>query len=399
MYLEWIDMDETKKTNLKSKKINIGILIIILVVIAGSIGVIFYKVLNNKNNFRLLIDDVFDYLEANITSNDHLNGEVSFKINGTGSSTEVFQLLNKADFSISYDIDYGNKLANYNIKSNYDNDNLFDINFYISNNDFYFYLNNLYDKYIKYDNIDDVEKIFQNIKKDDYKILISSIRNSLNKALKEEYFTTSKDVLEGRKVVKTTLELTKENCQEIERNFIELLSKDEDFVNSYASLSGKDIQEIRNSLNEAYDNIDSKIYEDVRVILYTNRMQFVGLEVMKGEEELTIFSEGKDSYRYNYNFEYSYSGKITINKTEEAVITKISIENSTNGDVIELTVTNKDNAIIEPLDTSNSINYDEISEEELRTIMDTFSTNKALNQFIEDFGTFDFNNVNLGKDI
>ena len=70
MYLEWIDMDETKKTNLKSKKINIGILIIILVVIAGSIGVIFYKVLNNKNNFRLLIDDVFDYLEANITSND-----------------------------------------------------------------------------------------------------------------------------------------------------------------------------------------------------------------------------------------------------------------------------------------------------------------------------------------
>ena len=141
-------MDETKKTNLKSKKINIGILIIILVVIAGSIGVIFYKVLNNKNNFRLLIDDVFDYLEANITSNDHLNGEVSFKINGTGSSTEVFQLLNKADFSISYDIDYGNKLANYNIKSNYDNDNLFDINLYISNNDFYFYLNNLYDKYI-----------------------------------------------------------------------------------------------------------------------------------------------------------------------------------------------------------------------------------------------------------
>ena len=128
-------------------------------------------------------------------------------------------------------------------------------------------------------------------------------------------------------------------------------------------------------------------------------MQFVGLEVMKGEEELTIFSEGKDSYRYNYNFEYSYSGKITINKTEEAVITKISIENSTNGDVIELTVTNKDNAIIEPFDTSNSINYDEISEEELRTIMDTFSTNKALNQFIEDFGTFDFNNVNLGKDI
>ena len=375
---------EKKKGNSK-----VGVLIaILLILVLALIGVIATKfIFENQNPVKALVTNTFEYLEGNIKDYSQVSGTFALKVNGNSNdndANEIFAMLNKIDLEGTYGVDLDNKIISLDLKSNYDKEKLLNLNLYAENGIGYVYLEDIYDKYIKTD-IENYDDMFKKTNKEDYKVILKSMNKAINKSLKDDYFETSKETVDGKKLTKTKLNLSTENQETLKNDILKSLLEDSEFLKSAATITEKTEDEIKENIQ---DEIDTKVESSgATLTIYTEGNKFVKLELKQESDTMEITKESDDVYNYSITSDNeTYSGTIKVTKQNENTTVSFSIKDSANTSYeVTLTTSAQYNKEISKKSIDKSIDYKDLTDEDTSTIYSNILKNEGITNLLTDF--------------
>ena len=383
-------------SRLKSKKNDYGVLAVVALItvflLAGIGGLFYYKLSNSKNRFRVLIENVVEYLEENTLKDKpkSLQGVLTLGVNGKSTDEDeqqLMEILNKIDLSFLYGVDYATKRMNFEMKSSYDKKELLNSSFYMESGNGYLYLDNLYDKNIKVP-IEQYDSFFKLNLSSDYRTIYDSIEKVLIRSLKDDYFEKDYVTIDSKKVLKTTLVLNHKNYQEMKKNVFHDLVLDDSFLTSLSNVTDKKVSVLKKKLNKIASSEDD--YKEMDIVLYTKNDKFLKLELVFGGEKITIQREERDKYSYSYD-EHSqvvYDGVVQASrKKDSSVQSTFLINDRKKGVSVQLMMTSsyEVNKKIEKKNVSNSILYTDVTEEEKNQIYSKVLENEGMKNLIQEF--------------
>lgn len=383
-------------SRLKSKKNDYGVLAVVALItvflLVGIGGLFYYKLSNSKNRFRVLIENVVEYLEENTLKDKpkSLQGVLTLGVNGKSTDEDEQQLmdiLNKIDLSFLYGVDYATKRMNFEMKSSYDKKELLNSSFYMESGNGYLYLDNLYDKNIKVP-IEQYDSFFKLNLSSDYRTIYDSIEKVLIRSLKDDYFEKDYVTIDSKKVLKTTLVLNHKNYQEMKKNVFHDLVLDDSFLKNLSNVTGKKVSVLKKKLNKIASSEDE--YKEMDIVLYTKNDKFLKLELVFDGEKITIQREERDKYSYSYD-EHSqvvYDGVVQASrKKDSSVQSTFLINDRKKGVSVQLMMTSsyEVNKKIEKKNVSNSILYTDVTEEEKNQIYSKVLENEGMKNLIQEF--------------
>lgn len=383
-------------SRLKSKKNDYGVLAVVALItvflLVGIGGLFYYKLSNSKNRFRVLIENVVEYLEENTLKDKpkSLQGVLTLGVNGKSTDEDeqqLMEILNKIDLSFLYGVDYATKRMNFEMKSSYDKKELLNSSFYMESGNGYLYLDNLYDKNIKVP-IEQYDSFFKLNLSSDYRTIYDSIEKVLIRSLKDDYFEKDYVTIDSKKVLKTTLVLNHKNYQEMKKNVFHDLVLDDSFLKSLSNVTGKKVSVLKKKLNKIASSEDE--YKEMDIVLYTKNDKFLKLELVFGGEKITIQREERDKYSYSYD-EHSqvvYDGVVQASrKKDSSVQSTFLINDRKKGVSVQLMMTSsyEVNKKIEKKNVSNSILYTDVTEEEKNQIYSKVLENEGMKNLIQEF--------------
>lgn len=387
-------LKKVKKNNTKT-----GALVVILIIlILALIGVITIKVIyDSQNQFKVLVTNTFGYLENNIQNYSKSTGTFSLKLNVSSSDKDVNELLkvfDKFDLEGEYGVDFDNKLMFLDLKSKYDNDKLINCNLYIEDRMSYTYLEDIYDKQIKSD-LGETKDLFNKTNINDYKVILNSVYNAVTKALKDDYFETSRVTMDGKKLTKTVLNINAKNYETINKDILNILLGDSNFLKSVSNVTSKTEDEIKKNI---YDRLDAKFNgNDSTITLYTNNYKFYKLECKSKDSLIEITKEGEDTYNYNIvsgsstttNYETSssdnISGTVKISKENNNKVVSFSLTDE-NGFSYKMTLKTsvqygKD---VSKRNIESSINKEDLTDEDISNIYSNLLDQKGISNLLSE---------------
>ena len=288
-------------------------------------------------------------------------------------------------FKLSGTIGIDNNLNELNGIIKYKDKQLLNYNILVDNGDnpaMYTRLLDLYDKTIKLElekeNITDYDT---NI--NDYKQIASSFKMVLNSSLENANYKKEYLKLNDEMVKKISL-----NIDELFlTNIYNKLLQDSLFINSYAKINNMTNEEVSDLLNK--DISESKDNnETLNIYLSILKNEFIKFEYINAEDNLTII---KDNDKYNFDLSESFTSvyqgfvKITqVNNKNDLTLSLSLIEKELNIEAnIEYLV--DESKKTNTMDINNSVNLEELTEEETNKIMENLFKNEAFNLFLEDY--------------
>lgn len=383
-------------SRLKSKKNDYGVLAVVALItvflLVGIGGLFYYKLSNSRNRFRVLIENVVEYLEENTLKDKpkSLQGVLTLGVNGKSTDEDeqqLMEILNKIDLSFLYGVDYATKRMNFEMKSSYDKKELLNSSFYMESGNGYLYLDNLYDKNIKVP-IEQYDSFFKLNLSSDYRTIYDSIEKVLIRSLKDDYFEKDYVTIDSKKVLKTTLVLNHKNYQEMKKNVFHDLVLDDSFLTSLSNVTDKKVSVLKKKLNKIASSEDD--YKEMDIVLYTKNDKFLKLELVFGGEKITMQREERDKYSYSYD-EHSqvvYDGVVQASrKKDSSVQSTFLINDRKKGVSVQLMMTSsyEVNKKIEKKNVSNSILYTDVTEEEKNQIYSKVLENEGMKNLIQEF--------------
>ena len=383
-------------SRLKSKKNDYGVLAVVALItvflLVGIGGLFYYKLSNSRNRFRVLIENVVEYLEENTLKDKpkSLQGVLTLGVNGKSTDEDeqqLMEILNKIDLSFLYGVDYATKRMNFEMKSSYDKKELLNSSFYMESGNGYLYLDNLYDKNIKVP-IEQYDSFFKLNLSSDYRTIYDSIEKVLIRSLKDDYFEKDYVTIDSKKVLKTTLVLNHKNYQEMKKNVFHDLVLDDSFLTSLSNVTDKKVSVLKKKLNKIASSEDD--YKEMDIVLYTKNDKFLKLELVFGGEKITIQREERDKYSYSYD-EHSqvvYDGVVQASRKKDSCVqSTFLINDRKKGVSVQLMMTSsyEVNKKIEKKNVSNSILYTDVTEEEKNQIYSKVLENEGMKNLIQEF--------------
>ena len=346
-------------------------LILVVILFGFAIGlVVFNYYVSKQNIFKLLIDSGIDYFCDIITSGKTISGEFTLDINSSYdiSNNNLFDIIKELDIYGNYGINFKNKIVNMDVNTNYKNNKLLNFNIYGEDDKGYIYLEDLYDKYIKF-NLNDYNKIIQNVNSEDVKIVLSSVFLALNKALKDEYFIKEKVNFDRKRVTKISLVLDSNNIKVIISDLVKSLLNNEEFLDSYANIIGGDVNKVKDKLSSLLD----KKYDDFKTInisIYSKNIKFLKFEIV---------------YDNNiYAFKVNDKNSLFKKDNDIQMIFEI-IDQDNNLLEINFSSTIKYGDKIEKPDITNSVDYRKV---EMNKIYFKLLGQRGIWDFVTDLGKF-----------
>lgn len=357
---------EENKNETPMKKSNKGLVvalaIIIIIAIIGGVGYYFLRPTSPKDVFIGGINSTFNNSMYNVNEDvKKINTTITLSGNIDSNIEEIKSIAKyindgKVSYNVQFDKDLKKALISANI--DYQNENLLSGKIYYSNGDenVYVYVQDLFDKYFKVslkDVIEDEEEL-ATLKsmlngesatqsgKIDYKKASNIIKDAMINNLKDEYF--SKEKVDG--VTKNTMKLTASELKQYIKSIATSLKENQDFINCFEN---KD--EVKNGLEELVEEADkTNNSEDnfkVEISLYTkgfkNELEKLEAKVDVADNKQIVLSiveteEGK----FVIDSDIPEVGKVKLN---------MEVKNDTNTD-------------IENVDVSNSIEINNITQED-----------------------------------
>ena len=387
-------LKKVKKNNTKT-----GALVVILIIlILALIGVITIKVIyDSQNQFKVLVTNTFGYLENNIQNYSKSTGTFSLKLNVSSSDKDVNELLkvfDKFDLEGEYGVDFDNRLMFLDLKSKYDNDKLINCNLYIEDRMSYTYLEDIYDKHIKSD-LGETKDLFNKTNINDYKVILNSLYNAVTIALKDDYFESSRVTMDGKKLTKTVLNINAKIYETINKDILNTLLGDSNFLKSVSNVTSKTEDEIKKNI---YDRLDAKFNgNDSTITLYTNNYKFYKLECKSKDSLIEITKEGEDTYNYNI---VSGSSTTTNNETSSSdnISGTVKISKENNNKVVSFSLTDENGFSYKmTLKTSvqygkdvskrnieSSINKEDLTDEDISNIYSNLLDQKGISNLLSE---------------
>ena len=404
--------------NKKSLKMPIIILVAVLVILL--VGAIVYVTNNNKpkNIFMGAIDSA---LESGTEQEEikTMNLTMGLGININSDNTEIAkaaEYINKAKFTVNAQMDLEQEKELVKIGVDYDNDKVLDakISYKNQEDNMYAKVEELFDKAFAITVDEEMKEQFKSLFEETKSLYTEEsksskkateiLKDSISNRLKDEYFSQENVELdvEGEKVNtrKSVLTLTTAQLQEVLSGIITDLKDNEEFINCFKE---EDREEIKNTLNDLETSVNEMTSDEdvtIKFNVYTKGMnkKFVKFELVATDNvDEYIFSVLKtDEENYKLVASQKVEGEesevlnctLTIKKVDDNttdIAIKVNVEGV--GEVtVNLQVSYIINEPIEDIDTSNSVDINELTEEDQQKIM-TNLQNMKIYTIIQDIIT------------
>jgi len=428
---------ETPKKKLPKKVVGFISIFLIILVLVGVCFLYFMN--KPKQLFLSSINDLYKELNENyyskvVESISNVEGDVistsnkmSFNLKTMDSMyLQTAEMLNNMNLEITTQNDFKNQIMAYNLGLTADEKNVLNANLYGAPNEIYLELKDLFSKYIKMD-IDEetYASMFSGNSVKEIEEVVSKFKNLYLGELQDNDFSKVKEEIEidgkSYNTKKVTLKLENARIKEIQNNVIEKILADKDIIKSLSKIFNSKEDEIKRVLTEG-KNVQISLFE---MNMYLSKKELIKMELVvndafeknefivididnyfdltyKNNDYITFSLTNKNNQTFinfensiieitkNNENEYAFILKSTFDKIEGTLKTlKKEISNKEQVDTIELsleitpttklTINNqKTTKIIDKItlpDVTNSVDVENLTDEEINTILEKISSN------------------------
>lgn len=378
-------MDEN---NLNAKKftkkgILLGGIILIALLIIGAVATYYFTPIKPKKVFSTALDKVYEASISNQQELDSLIGKMTLKtdLHSNDESIEnILKILNDMDIRYEYGMNFKEKRMHVLLDTYYKEKKLLNATFHFQENNAYIYLKDIYDKTLQVP-MEGLDEILSMVNQKDYDIILTHLRNALDKTLKEKYFTKENATLtlngKSIKVIKNNLLLNKENLSEILDVLKQELNNDE-FLESIAHITSQNKDIVKEWLEKI--NIEDVTFEKtITVSIYTKGHDFKGMEITDGTDTFSLLKDTDTKYTYEIKIDgNAYKGNLELQNNGNDINLKISLDiNEINGS-FTIDFGYIENGKLPGLDTSNVVSADNLTEEEQMVIMENLQKKEGI---------------------
>lgn len=380
------------KTKYKGLKITLAILLIVGVLV-GAYFLYQYKF----NNPNAIIKQVLDSVKSSAKNTSKINEKYKYdgllKIDTNMADENTNNIIKNLELQINGQLDYKEQIGNVIINTKYKNEKFVGISTYYEKNNLYLLLNDLYDKYIKFENKNEINT--NNIDSKDAQIIANSIIDALKKEinnLKVEQ-SNSTITIDGKDVetIENKITLNSEQIITISKNILTSLKNNKEFIKTMDKVSKENTTE---SINKLLENVNKKNTDETCFIsfytdngLFNKKLISIRLAVIDNKtDEKQVIEIDKISNDETSILFSTLQGEVLvrIKKNGNAVNLTINIKQDEKFIKIIFNVNfEKINTITKP-DVSNSKNIESITEQELNDIQTKLMENKTLLKLIEE---------------
>lgn len=328
------------------------------------------------------------------------------------SMKEQLSEVEKYALKLGAQMDFEKKQEIVDLGLEYDKEAVADAKVYYNDEDIYVYFEGLFDKYIKVDmdkeQKEAMEAIFDTAMSEEQsknsKKAMKIVRDELKAQIKEYgEFDKEKATIDvgdkEKRVTKTTLTLSQKDLCSMISSMCSNLAKNDKFLDCFEESPKDALKELAEQMKAV--NADSK--NNVKISIYTkgllNNLVAVDMEIYTAEEAqivtIAVVKEDKNSYTYNVSAKASgmkmdvIKGKVETekdkdSKDEQSGKTTITAEVAEAGKlklVVDYSV--EYNQGIDKIDTSNSVNMTELTEQDMQSIMEKLMERPLIGDLIK----------------
>ena len=389
--MEEMEIFDDIKSGSSKNGLAVAIIGILVLLILGGLGIWYYTTNKADVMVNKIIDKVFDGVTFKNEENSEITYDLSLNIKSENLESEALDIINNTKVKGSIYINSKDKYTLINLGAIYEDKELLSFDAYYNDNTIYLQEKSIYDKYVSINIPEELQTEINNmytINEQDINIVKKGIKNALKNALKEETFIKEKvDTNINDKNTKANslkLIINDENRKEILTKISKYLKDNDEFLDSMSNLTDSTSQEIFNSLESLTENY-TNTYTTTTIILYTtgitNELAKVDIKSEQNEKEVSrVVCESDTCDIQIINDGEQMNMNILMNETSST----IKINGKMGKDDVSLTLNLKENYNKKGAPKINeSVNIDEISEEDMNTIMTNLGEKEEIKYFIE----------------
>lgn len=374
-------LDNETATTKKKTPIILFVLIALIIIISGVMVCNSFIFNNPKKIFTTVSNTLLKNANnINISTKTNIDYNISINVSSQDENTQqILDIINELKLKGTFASDTNNNVMNGIIS--YKDDELLNYGIQGNNEALYIKLNNLYDKTIKINTSNQSESITEySTDINDYNVAVNSLSNAISNALNNANYRKETTEINNQKVKKVTLILDEKFLTDL----CNLLLQDKSFLESYSKITNNDESSIEQMLKDAIKEAANN-NEELSVYLLKNelkRIEYAGRE--------SVITVDINDNQYEFNISESnvskYNGVIKISTMSNQKLLSISInmlEEKINLNVNTI-YSIDNNKEIELLDTSDAIDYQELTEEDITNITQKLYENEALLSLIEE---------------
>lgn len=389
--MEEMEIFDDIKSGSSKNGLAVAIIGILVLLILGGLGIWYYTTNKADVMVNKIIDKVFDGVTFKNEENSEITYDLSLNIKSENLESEALDIINNTKIKGSIYINSKDKYTLINLGAIYEDKELLSFDAYYNDNTIYLQEKSIYDKYVSINIPEELQTEINNmytINEKDINIVKKGIKNALKNALKEETFIKEKvdTNINGKSTKANSLKLiiNDENRKEILTKISNYLKDNDEFLDSMSNLTDSTSQEIFNSLESLTENY-TNTYTTTTIILYTtgitNELAKVDIKSEQNEKEVSrVVCESDTCDIQIINDGEQMNMNILMNETSST----IKINGKMGKDDVSLTLNLKENYNKKGAPKINeSVNIDEISEEDMNTIMTNLGEKEEIKYFIE----------------
>lgn len=389
--MEEMEIFDDIKSGSSKNGLAVAIIGILVLLILGGLGIWYYTTNKADVMINKIIDKVFDGVTFKNEENSEITYDLSLNIKSENLESETLDIINNTKIKGSIYINSKDKYTLINLGATYEDKELLSFDAYYNDNTIYLQEKSIYDKYVSINIPEELQTEINNmytINGKDINIVKKGIKNALKNALKEETFIKEKvdTNINGKNTKANSLKLiiNDENRKEILTKISKYLKDNDEFLDSMSNLTDSTSQEIFNSLESLTENY-TNTYTTTTIILYTtgitNELAKVDIKSEQNEKEVSrVVCESDTCDIQIINDGEQMNMNILMNETSST----IKINGKMGEDDVSLTLNLKENYNKKDAPKINeSVNIDEISEEDMNTIMTNLGKKEEIKYFIE----------------
>lgn len=381
--------------------------ILLALIIIGGIGVGGYFLYQEKfNDPKSIVRNVLGSNKNSVSNSLIANEDLDkYKINGIvrvdadlGKINEnVTNILKDITLQFGGEVDFKESIANIEINTKYKNERLIDLSTYFENGNTYLHLDDIFNKYIKFDNMEDGESIkdvLKNIKlkQNELNTIINSIKKSFKEEIMKYDFNKEDVVIVVDDINISTYDnyviLKNNEVSKLASSIIKYLANDNDAIKAIETLfDEKNVKEI---LNELSTQIEKEEYIGTyRFDFYTDKGLFnkdlIGLRIEISQNSVTsTINIGKlEDGIFISASSMGTSCGIKVIKNNSNINFTIKLRDLENDAKIDISVNYEKVDKINKPDISKSVNLDKLTDEDMKKIEDGFSKNEVLKKLFD----------------
>ncbi len=400
-------MEEKDFEKKPKKKVGLIITVVVLVLVALIVagGFVYLKFFNNKPQkiFEKAISKAFEMTEKTAKNEGKLDIELSASLNSTSQDmmmANTYLQMIKLNLTTEFNMD--KKVLNQGISVSAFDEPVISVEGLIQDNNIYFLLNNIYSKYIQVpsEEMEGVEpnEIFNTENIEVSEKLVKELKQILLDEVNSKELTQENVEVDGDKLTKTTVKFTAKEIEQIITKLTEEL---------YKISPVNDVKNIVEGLEQIeIDEEDAENDNYLEISIYTKRLtgKIVKTEIVMinvaDDEAIVVTIAEKEDEKVEITFAMN-EDSIATNKAVTMFTLTIKEEGENKGTVTlkanideaasSVTITAKYsidyNAKVEPKNVRNSINANDLTEEDMNEMMTNIENNEFLYSIIQSLST------------